>query len=402
LTSFLIELLTTLIVQSFETNQETMSSIQIPEPCHENWADFTPTQKGAFCGSCQIDVVDFSDKSPNEVKSILKQNAGQHMCGRFRKSQLAELNNDFHLWENQSQRTFQSKFLYACLLVFGMSLFTSATAAGNTFLHHFGIMKESKNPIELALFDIDKTIMEVESDTNKIKKNEYKKGKVKYVPEEKLLGKPILQELETNIPDSLEKAEECFVKGDVAYTPQENVEATEDSLVENFVLGDTILYNDEMIDGEISWDEGFDEYVEDSTNTEDVVVETIDTLAHLKGQIVEVNQTVEIEETDSTHQNTNDTNENQAILSASIFESMLYPNPTRDKTTVVINVNEASRFNIYLYAISGKMVKDIYTGMLESGRQEFVLDLSAYQTGSYLIVINSNSQKESLRLQKVN
>ena len=117
-----------------------MPSISIPEPCHENWADFTPTEKGAFCGSCQIDVVDFSNKTPEEVKTILKQNAGKHMCGRFRKSQLNELNSEFAAWENQTPKSFQSKFLYACLIVFGMSLFTSCNVSEQNFLSQIMLM----------------------------------------------------------------------------------------------------------------------------------------------------------------------------------------------------------------------------------------------------------------------
>ncbi|MBD3637725.1 MAG: T9SS type A sorting domain-containing protein, partial [Crocinitomicaceae bacterium] len=74
---------------------------------------------------------------------------------------------------------------------------------------------------------------------------------------------------------------------------------------------------------------------------------------------------------------------------------------SNEKATIVINVNQSNIFNIYLYAISGKMVKDIYNGKLQTGRHEIVIDLTAYQSGSYLIVINSKTQKESLRLEKL-
>ena len=43
--------------------------LEIKEPCHENWNEFTPTQKGAFCDKCQIDVIDFSQKSNQELKN---------------------------------------------------------------------------------------------------------------------------------------------------------------------------------------------------------------------------------------------------------------------------------------------------------------------------------------------
>ena len=101
--------------------------ISINEPCHENWTAMTSSEKGAFCGKCQIDVVDFSNKSPIEVKLILQENVGKHMCGRFKKTQLDDINLDYSNWETQSLRTFQSKFVYALVVVFGMTLFSCNT-----------------------------------------------------------------------------------------------------------------------------------------------------------------------------------------------------------------------------------------------------------------------------------
>jgi len=101
-----------------------MKSIRIEEPCHEDWSKMNPTQQGAFCGKCEIDVVDFSRLNLTQIKSVLKENAGKHMCGRFDNNQLAELNNDFQNWQNNNPRNFQSKFVYVLLLVFGLSLFS--------------------------------------------------------------------------------------------------------------------------------------------------------------------------------------------------------------------------------------------------------------------------------------
>jgi len=101
-----------------------MKSIQIEEPCHEDWSKMNPTQQGAFCGKCEIDVVDFSRLSKPEIKSLLIENDGKHLCGRFENKQLIELNNDFQAWQHTNSKTFQSKFLYALLLVFGLTLFS--------------------------------------------------------------------------------------------------------------------------------------------------------------------------------------------------------------------------------------------------------------------------------------
>ncbi|MDG1571394.1 carboxypeptidase-like regulatory domain-containing protein [Robiginitalea sp. M366] len=60
--------------------------IHIPEPCSENWHHMTPTQKGAFCASCEKEVIDFTQTSLAELGRRLQ--GGQNLCGRFRPDQL--------------------------------------------------------------------------------------------------------------------------------------------------------------------------------------------------------------------------------------------------------------------------------------------------------------------------
>ncbi len=62
--------------------------INIPEPCHEDWQQMTPTQKGKFCASCQKEVIDFTKLSSIEITRKTK-NAKQ-LCGRFTSSQLEQ------------------------------------------------------------------------------------------------------------------------------------------------------------------------------------------------------------------------------------------------------------------------------------------------------------------------
>ncbi|WP_136467836.1 carboxypeptidase-like regulatory domain-containing protein [Flagellimonas onchidii] len=60
--------------------------LTIPKPCSEDWNKMTPTQKGAYCKSCQKEVVDFTTMS----KTILAQklSKGNNLCGRFKANQL--------------------------------------------------------------------------------------------------------------------------------------------------------------------------------------------------------------------------------------------------------------------------------------------------------------------------
>ncbi|MBI3135251.1 MAG: T9SS type A sorting domain-containing protein [Bacteroidetes bacterium] len=101
-----------------------MSAIRIDAPCHENWQEMTPTERGAFCQKCSIDVYDFSKMNLSQIKLVLKENAGKHLCGRFEKQQMQDLNTEFDAWKQNQPATFQSRFVFALLLVFGLTLFS--------------------------------------------------------------------------------------------------------------------------------------------------------------------------------------------------------------------------------------------------------------------------------------
>lgn len=101
-----------------------MKAIQIDNPCDENLDQMKPTENGGFCQKCSTDVYDFSKLNLLEIKKIFLKNKDQHMCGRFENKQLDELNHDFEVWKMNQPKAFQSKFIFALLLVFGMTLFS--------------------------------------------------------------------------------------------------------------------------------------------------------------------------------------------------------------------------------------------------------------------------------------
>ncbi|WP_374172427.1 carboxypeptidase-like regulatory domain-containing protein [Flavobacterium tructae] len=61
-------------------------TISIPKPCHENWYEMSPTEKGKFCSNCQKNVIDFTKSSDREI--LLAYNKNEKLCGRFIVSQL--------------------------------------------------------------------------------------------------------------------------------------------------------------------------------------------------------------------------------------------------------------------------------------------------------------------------
>ena len=61
--------------------------LQIPEPCHENWANMKPVEQGRFCLSCQKTVVDFRAMTDRQVLEYFSNYTGS-TCGRFYPDQL--------------------------------------------------------------------------------------------------------------------------------------------------------------------------------------------------------------------------------------------------------------------------------------------------------------------------
>ncbi|HBT10115.1 MULTISPECIES: carboxypeptidase-like regulatory domain-containing protein [Leeuwenhoekiella] len=61
--------------------------LSIPEPCHEDWSQMTPSAQGRFCSSCEKEVIDFTQLSRKQI--IANVQRGEKICGRYRKDQLA-------------------------------------------------------------------------------------------------------------------------------------------------------------------------------------------------------------------------------------------------------------------------------------------------------------------------
>jgi hypothetical protein len=65
----------------------TKKIIRVPEPCHENWNEMTPKEQGRHCDVCSKVVVDFRNKTKDEIISTIENTSGK-TCGRFSNHQL--------------------------------------------------------------------------------------------------------------------------------------------------------------------------------------------------------------------------------------------------------------------------------------------------------------------------
>ena len=106
-------------------------NIAIPKPCHEDWEQMTPKDKGRFCQNCSKVVIDFSQKSPSEIQDYLETYKHQKLCGRFYQSQLDSINLKVPL-EKFDSKNIQKLFLLALLLCLGTTLFSCTNHHGQT------------------------------------------------------------------------------------------------------------------------------------------------------------------------------------------------------------------------------------------------------------------------------
>jgi hypothetical protein len=108
-------------------------TIQIPEPCHEDWNTMQADAQGKFCGSCNKSVIDFSNKSDMEIKNILLEQKGKKICGHFKKTQVDRPLN-FRVDLNQLPKNVSSTkaFAISLFLVFGTLLFSCKDINGQT------------------------------------------------------------------------------------------------------------------------------------------------------------------------------------------------------------------------------------------------------------------------------
>ncbi len=120
--------------------------ISIKKPCHENWDSMTPNEAGAFCGKCVKTVVDFSEKSLDEIKSFFESKQNEKVCGRFEQQQLTSLSFDSFFVEFKNF-AFIKRFAVILYFTFGMWLFGASSGMAQSQEHFKGDVEVKHSPI---------------------------------------------------------------------------------------------------------------------------------------------------------------------------------------------------------------------------------------------------------------
>lgn len=89
-------------------------TIDVKEPCKEKFSNFSKTEKGGFCQSCEKEVIDFTNFSDNELINYLSQ-GNKKACGMFKASQLKT-------YETNSLQTMNNSMLHKGIAMMSFSL----------------------------------------------------------------------------------------------------------------------------------------------------------------------------------------------------------------------------------------------------------------------------------------
>ena len=406
-------------------------AISIPKPCHEDWNKMTPDAKGAFCGSCQKSVYDFSDKSDEEIIAVFEKEEKGKVCGRFAPAQLTRPVISFGNETSTSSRL--AVFLYALLLAFGATLFSGAEAfaqevKGDVKVKVMGKMAYHPiKPVEQVANDTviqDKQIEpKVCSGTTTIQLD------AKIMP----LGQAIYRE-EPVVVKSIGDTVITEIKNDNNVTVVSVIETPETidtipTIIETILPIDTVANIPEpmiydRIMGGISIIESYIEPVQVVDPTEDITEEkpiSCELFTDIPTEVAREDNpficvltsvptedkpvvTEEIIKQDNSIIEEEVIEDNtkafvETILPPSDLEVKVSPNPSSGQITLTYTLETTMPVRIDLYDITGKFVKTLtQQGNQYAGKYNVSYNISDLQNGIYFATLMTNDKKSSAKI----
>jgi hypothetical protein len=103
--------------------------ISIPSPCHEDWAQMTPEERGRFCSVCSKTVMDFTKQTEEEIERFIEEHRNEKLCGRFLKTQLQPI-IQVPIQSLRRKLSPLQAFVMAAMIAFGSSLISCTTEKG--------------------------------------------------------------------------------------------------------------------------------------------------------------------------------------------------------------------------------------------------------------------------------
>lgn len=346
---------------------ENQGTFKIAEPCHENWNQMTPESQGRFCASCQRCVVDFTKKTPVEMKAIYEQENG-NVCGRVRVSQIMKSRPTVRSARPKLRfGALKSIQMFALALVaaFSVLLHTEAKAQGREIMGKMAYVPEVTQQAEVYGRVTDEHNHPVEGATVVA----YHNGDVVGQAVTNAHGMYSIQHVTaTNIQLH---GSRNFLYGTskefkLAFGKPNRMDIT---LEEEILLGD-ILYEPE----ETELPPIEEQQPESSVTTPETITETPDAA---------IARAVSPDE--------------EIILAG--FELKAFPNPTTDQVTLVIERAGTEHLGVQLVDIDGKVVYDgVWLRFLDARK---TIDMAALPSGIYILQLQVGEQSVRRQVIKI-
>ena len=141
-------------------------NISIPNSCHEDWNKMTPNQQGAHCKVCCKTVIDFTNKTDEELKKYFLKRTNESICGRFNENQIT---TTFVKTENTIPKiSLRKRLLFLAHIVFGSTLFScnkNGAVQGKVIVNDLSKNKTTENNNKLMGDTVISTKKEVKKDS---------------------------------------------------------------------------------------------------------------------------------------------------------------------------------------------------------------------------------------------
>jgi len=119
--------------------------VEIKKPCTVNLDSVIPNENGKFCSVCQTSVIDFTQKSTEEIASYFQTYRPEKMCGVF-KSELVQTDSKLDVFISY---LYSNKLRYVAILVIGILIITGCKTKKHTqTMGNVRFLDEKINTIE--------------------------------------------------------------------------------------------------------------------------------------------------------------------------------------------------------------------------------------------------------------
>ncbi len=219
-------------------------SISIPKPCHEDWKQMTPKEKGRFCDSCAKTVIDFTKMEDYKIQDFINKNRNNRICGHFKQSQLDSINLHIPSQVLEQHQSFHKLFLLVLLIVMGTTLMNCTNKNGDRRKIDSVEVIDSINNTTIDILGGVPKINEIDLIPNKTcKSNSKKSPSLNITTDGELAIMPIAGSIEIieNPPieiDSLNTLEPTDLVGIIIHE-EENTAIKDEDLVFSFIQVET-------------------------------------------------------------------------------------------------------------------------------------------------------------------